>query len=355
MQRLKLLFVLCLIYSIVQCSSPSSPVKPTNLNEASLAIEYANNFNLITTDLGFELQILDPVTKEIETRIEIRKNVKKKIISLCSTLNGMLSILNQTDKLVGISDINFVNAPEIHSLFNAKKITEYGDETNFSLEKVISSKANIILYSGFGKEFPYHNKLKALNIDIVPIYDWRENHPLGKAEWIKVVGAIVGKEKEAIEFYEEVKRKYFEIKGLAKNSPNKPSTICGNLIGDIWYTPGGEGYFARLLEDAGATYKYAEIPGTSSLQFSIETILTDNKDTEFWINPGIETREKISRINPHAKHLKAYQNIYCYSTNLNKFWERSAAEPHLVLSDLIHIFHPEIETINTLHFYDKIK
>jgi iron complex transport system substrate-binding protein len=320
-----------------------------------LEIEYANNFDLITTDLGFELQILDPVTKEIETRIEISKDKGKKIISLSSTLNGMLSILNQADNLVGISDINYVNDPKIHSLFNANKITEYGDETNFSLEKVIASNANIILYSGFGKEFPHHAKLKALNIDIIPIYDWRENHPLGKAEWIKVVGAIVGKEKEALEFYEDVKRKYFEIKGLAENSQNKPSTICGNLIGDIWYTPGGDGYYARLLKDAGATYKYAEIPGTSSLQFSIETILTDNKDTEFWINPGIETREKIDRINPHAKHLKAYQNIYCYSPNLNKFWERSAAEPHLVLSDLIHIFHPEIKTISTLHFYDRIK
>ena len=354
MQFIKLLFVLSLTCLIIQCSSPSLPMEPTSENGAPLQIEYATNFNLITTDLGFELQILDPLTKEIESRIEIRKEERKKIISLSSTLNGMLSILNQTDKLVGISDIDYVDDAQIHSRFNANKITEYGDETSFSLEKVIASNANIILYSGFGKEFPHHKKLKALNIAIVPIYDWRENHPLGKAEWIKVIGAIVGKEKEAIAFYEDVKRKYFEIKELAENSQNKPSSICGNLIGDIWYTPGGDGYYARLIKDAGGSYKYAEIPGTSSLQFSIETILSDNKDTEYWINPGIETKEKIDRINVHAKHLKAYKNIYCYSPNLNKFWERSAAEPHLVLSDLIHIFHPEIQNISTLHFYEKI-
>lgn len=355
MQLLKFLFVLSLICFIIQCSNPPEPINLQDKNTVAIEIEYAKNFNLKRTKRGFQLEILDPNTKAIESTTELRKNRRKRIISLSSTLNGMLSILNQTDKLVGVSDMDYVYEPKIHAHFDAKQITEYGDESNFSLEKVIASNANIILYSGFGKEFPHHKKLNALNIAIVPIYDWRENHPLGKAEWIKVVGAIVGKEKEAIAFFEDVKQKYFAIKKRAENSKNKPSSICGNLIGDIWYTPGGEGYYAKLLKDAGASYKYADIPGTSSLEYSIETILNDNKDTEFWINPGIESKEKIDRINPHAKHLKAYQNIYCYSSDLNKFWERSAAEPHLVLSDLIHIFHPDIESIKTFHFYNRIK
>jgi len=39
---------------------------------------------------------------------------------------------------------------------------------------------------------------------------------------------------------------------------------------------------------------------------------------------------------------------------MSMFWEQSAAEPHHVLSDFIHIFHPEIKEIKSFYYYKKI-
>jgi iron complex transport system substrate-binding protein len=126
------------------------------------------------------------------------------------------------------------------------------------------------------------------------------------------------------------------------------------LLGDIWYAPVGDSYVAQLIKDAGGSYVYKDSKGTGSLALSIETILKDNANTEIWINPGIETKAKVLKMNPHAKHLNCFNNMYCYSTNMNKFWEQSASQPNLFLSDLIHVFHPEIKEIKQFTFYKKI-
>ena len=319
-----------------------------------LIVEYAENFQLQRIDQGYLIEIINPNTGKIEKSFKVRNDEPKRIISLTATLNGMLSILNSTELIVGISDINYIHSPEIRKRFKQGKITEYGDETTYSIEKTISSQANTILYSGFGDEFPNHKKLEKIGFLIIPIYDWRENDPLGKAEWIKLVGILTGKEQEAIALFENVKAQYRETQNLVRNTNSDPTVISGNLIGDIWYAPAGDSYMAKMISDAGGIYKYKDIQGTGSVERSIEQILKDNHETDIWINPGLGTKRQIGKMNPHARHLKAYNNLYCYSTNMNLFWERSAAEPHLVLSDLIHIFHPEIAGANELFFYEKI-
>jgi iron complex transport system substrate-binding protein len=347
------LFSLFFLFSCGQESVDTS--EAISESTGSIEIEYAENLLLETTDEGYKVSILNPNSGSIEKTYTVKSGEKKKIIGLTSTLNGMLSILGETDLLVGVSSMDYVYDADIRKKFERNEITEFGDETNHSVEKIIASDANTILYSGFGDEFPNHEKLEKLGFSIMPIYDWREIHPLGKAEWIKLVGILAGKEKEAIAFFEEVKQKYEATKSLLVDTKENPSVISGNLIGDIWYAPAGESYMARVIQDAGGDYIYAKTEGTGSTQKSIEQIIKDNRATDFWINPGIGTKRQIEKINPHCKHLDAFSNgLYCYSPNTSKFWERSAAEPHLVLSDLIHIFHPEIEGIKTLHFYEQI-
>lgn len=339
---------------ILSCKAKQSDSLETKKQSQEIKIEYAKNFNLSQKDNLYILEILDPISGEIESSHTIDPIEKHEAISLSATVVGMYAILNQQKQLKGVSSIDYVFDDKVKSLFKSGSIKEFGDETTNSIEKIISSDANTILYSGYGDEFPNQTKLEALHFTILPIYDWKELHPLGKAEWIKVIGALTGKMDEAIIFFDNVVKEYNELLQLTESIENRPTCLSGNLIGDIWYTPASQSYVAHLMKDAGANYRYAETKGQVTLQFSIEQILKDNENTEFWINPGYNSKAKIDKFNPHIKHLKCYSNIYCYSSNMSKFWEQSAAEPHHVLSDLIHIFHPEIKTINSFYYYQKI-
>lgn len=351
---MKFLLFLLPFLLLLSCEVNKVNVIELKKTKQTIKIEYAKHFNLSQKDNLYILEILDPISGSVESTHKISTEKNYDAISLSATVDGMYAILNQQNQLKGIANIDFVYDQRIKTLYNQKKIKAFGDETTHSVEKIISSGANTILYSGFGEDFPNQTKLEKLNFTILPIYDWKEIHPLGKAEWIKVIGALTGKMDEAIVFFDNVVKEYNELKKLAKNVSNKPSCISGNLIGDIWFTPASESYVAHLMKDAGANYRYAETKGQVSLEFSIEQILKDNDSTDYWINPGYDSKSKIDESNPHIKHLKCYNNIYCYSPNMTKFWEQSAAEPHKVLSDLIHIFHPEIKAINSLNYYEKI-
>lgn len=343
-----------LLFVIFACQSEPTSLSG-ELTPTTLENSFAENFRLTKKTNGYLLEIVDPNSNALELSQFIPSDKKHKIISLSSTLNGMLSILNSTDHLVGIAKEHHVFDSEIRNKLNAGEIIAFGDESSYSLEKIISSEADIILYSGFGNEFPHSKKLRALGFILIPVYDWKEKHPLGKAEWIKMVGALVDKVDDAGVFFEATKKSYDAYRNNAQKATSQPSVIAGNTFNGIWYAPAGESYMAQLIRDAGGNYRYSDSKGTGSLEFSIEQILIDNKTTEIWINPGFDNKKKVLDANPHARHLLAFKQLYDYSPNMTKFWERSAAEPHLVLSDLIHIFHPELDTNYVFHFYRKIE
>ena len=354
---MRLFVITTLILFCLSCEN-SKPAAEKN-SDATLPslyqINYANHFKLEKSGETIILSVINPEDHSVEKRVTITPNEEVKIISLSSTINGMLVNLNQTKSLVGISNIEYIYNKKIQKRFKNKKITEYGDETSQSVEKIITSGANIIFHSGFGDEFPNQTQLEKIGITIIPIYDWREEDPLGKAEWIKLIGAITKSEKEAMTFFNAVEEDYNRLQKLTRKSDNKPLVISGNMLGDIWYAPVGDSYVAQLIKDAGGDYVYKDTKGTGSLALSIETILKDNAKTDIWINPGIDTKNKVLKLNPHAKQLACFNNMYCYSKKMNKFWEQSAAQPNLLLSDLIHIFHPEIKQIKDFNFYKKIR
>ena len=353
---MKISFLAILSILVVSCSNSENYKRASFDGPEKIEIKYAENFKLKTIKDGYLLELIKPGTTTVSETYEIYPSQNKKIISLTATLNGMLAVLKSQDLIVGVSDYEHVYDSKIRSRFKNGAIKEYGGTALNSVEKIVASKANIIFFDIVDKQFPNQEKLKKFGIQVMPIYDWRENHPLAKAEWIKVVGAITGKMKEANTFFNQVEKDYNLLKNLGSNYSNKPTIICGNLIGDTWYTPSGNNYYAMMIDDAGGDYRYKETKGNASLALSIEQILNDNLETEIWLNPGYKDKSTILKTNPHAKNLGAFKNkLYCYSNGMKKFWEQSASRPDLVLSDMIVLFHPEDKGIGELNFYSRIQ
>lgn len=328
-----------------------------------IKVEFAENFHLNAVIGGYQLELLDPNSHEVESTYQLTYDHSKKgdkvihlpvqnIAALSQTSVGMLSKLNALETITGISKIDYVYSPEIKKRFKAKEISEFGDETNAPIEKIVKSKTKLIIYSGFGAEFDGEGKLKKLGIQSIPNYEWRETHPLGRAEWIKFLGILVDKPNEAVAVFNEIKTNYEELRWKIRDLDDLPKVISGNFYSDQWIAPAGNSYMAILFQDSGAEYVYQSSNGTGSVFLPIEKIVFDNMETDFWLNPGVSTKGILSEMNPNAKFIGAYDHgIYCYSHEMNKFWEMSAIEPDFLLADFIHIFHPNFEPNSQLHYY----
>ena len=358
--------IVVFLFIIASCNQNQKQNDARKKNE----VQFAKHFQLEKSDSILLLHILDPEKNTIEKKYALTRKLEtviprgylrimipiKSITALSSTQIGMLSVLNQEQKINGISDKNYVWNSKVQTGVKNGQIVEVGNEGMIALEKLIKIKPSIVMYSGFGKEFPHQKQLEQIGIQCVVNYDWKEMNPLGKAEWIKVLGALTDQLEESENYFNQLVGDYNSLKNLAQKSNVSPTVFSGNITGDIWYTPAGESFTAQLFKDANLDYVYKQTNGTGSLALSFEKILSENTKTPYWINPEHPIIEEILNLNPKMNFFDAVKNknVFCYSKNMNYYWEMSAIQPHHVLSDIIQLLHPDVKLQKKLYFYQNI-
>ena len=349
---MKLLAIIALFFLSLGCQSK---VDSKNSTEQKNLVQYARFFKLEKKNGQLILQIISPDSKQAEKTILINPDQPiLKAACLSATHIGMLHKLNLIDQIGAISNELYVHNPRLLKNIKKGKVTQLGEEMQIPVEKIVSSGCQAVIYSGFGNAFPHEKTLEKIGINCYANYDWREIHPLGKAEWILVLGYLMGKPIEAHAIFEQVKKEYLQLKATLSKTKTNMKVISGNMWGDLWNAPAGESYHAALLQDAGANYVYAKTKGTGSVQLSFEKIVVDAKDARFWLNPGMPSKKLILASNPKLENLEAFKNgrIYDYSKSGNRFWEMSAIEPHKVLSDYCNILTQK--NLDQLFFYKPV-
>lgn len=360
--------VLCVLLLLFSACTANQQDKKENLG--SIEVKYAKHFELKQHDGYVELCILQPETGKMEYCYALGKSADKPVIPagmefieipvknmavLSTTHIGMLDAIDALTTIKGSTDKNFVANPTVLKGIESGKIANFTDESAIVPESLLEKQISLVVYSGFGKGFPNEEKLKRLHVFVLADYDWREEHPLGKAEWIKVFGYLTGKEKQAITYFNEVEKSYNETKkSLAKKSTNK-SVLVGSLIGDSWYAPAGESYMATILKDAGANYIYKKEKGTGSCERTFEQVFKDQQGVPIWINPGATSLTNLKQQQARYGLFTAFQSgeIYCYTHKSNYFWEMGAVNPHWILSDFASILGNQ--SGKPLHFYQQLK
>ncbi len=355
-----------LLLTLFGCQSTTNKAQNNTIGNQ---MKYAQHVVIQSADGYDQLHILNPKTHQIETRFALVKAGStatipsnytkievpvKHLVALSSTYIGMLDAINGLDFIVGTTNKDYIFNPKVLRKIESGKIVDFGDESSITPEKLVQQKAELILYSGFGQPFPNADKLMKLNILTLSNYDWEEAHPLGKAEWIKVFGALCGKQKEANDYFSSVVKHYNLIKKKAGKSNLHPRVIFGGMVGSIWYTPAGKSFLAGVMKDAGFDYCYSNEKGTASCEKSLEQIFKDQKGILLWLNAEASSMSELSSRNKKFETFDAYKSgkIYTYIPKSNFFWEYSAVNPHWMLEDFAVI----AGTIpkKPLHFYSQL-
>ena len=95
----------------------------------------------------------------------------------------------------------------------------------------------------------------------------------------------------------------------------------------------------------------------------IEAVFEQASEADVWINPGMwsslaEAEAEDERFTEFA----AFKNRNIYNNNRmenenggNAYWEFGLAEPHVILADLIKIFHPEMLPEHNFVYYRRLE
>ena len=274
-----------------------------------------------------------------------------------------MEVLSVNDKVVGISGSQYISNPSIRKRMEEGDVPDVGYGQNLNYEVIVNQQPDLVLAYGIGGEVTsYLSRLEELNIPVVMIGEYLEESPLGKAGWIKFFGALFEKEDVAEAYFTKVVSEYTNLKEHAERAQDKPKVLVGSPYNDSWWVPGGNSYLANLISDAGGDYLGKQNQSHESYVISFENALAWGSEADIWINmSNLSSKNEILASDQRFQSFRVFKQGKLYnnikrltSYGGNDFWESGTVNPHLVLRDLITIFHPDLVE-EELIYYQKIQ
>ena len=273
---------------------------------------------------------------------------------------GLLADLGVVDAIGGVCDLRYIQLPQVVERHAQGKIVDCGVGMNPDIERVIQLHPDAILLSPFQDSNGY-GRIEKLGIPIMECADYLETSALGRAEWMRFYGRLYGVAGRADSLFAEVEDNYRRLKLRAQFSSTALSVLSDVMYGSVWYVPGGRSPMGRLYDDACGRYVFADEPTSGSLPLSFESVLDRAGDADVWLikyNRGQDmTYADLRAEYAGYAEFKAFKqrNVYGCNTGRINFYEETPFRPDWLLSDLIQIFHPEVQTLGGLRYFCKLK
>lgn len=350
--------------SSASSSVQSSAQASSALSQAqSSAVEYAQWFSI--TDEG-SVVVYSPQGAAPDTLVP----PLKRMVCMSSSYVGYLDAIGASASAVGVSGKDYLGNPQVKAA-----AVEVGYDAALDYEAIVRARPDVFLTYAVGAvEPPYLSKLRDLGIRCVVLSEHLESHPLARAEYVKLFGALTGRSSQADSVFTSVRDRYLSLvqhpdsevvqagsaavrAGIAPGPlvTTRRKVLINIPYADIWYIPGGDNYMARLVQDAGGEL-LGSVPGRQeSGTIGLEQAYAYAQEADVWLNPGwCRTRDQLRSVHPLFRDFpvlgRAVWNNTLQETpgGGNLFWETGPVHPDWILEDLVHIFSG---TSAPMHYY----
>jgi iron complex transport system substrate-binding protein len=355
-----------ILFSFIGCQKNEKKA-PINDASASNSIQYAKSLAIHKYEGYSVVTVSNPWPEAVKNFTYILKekngvvpdSLKKynqiqvplQSIVVTSTTNiPLLEMLGVEKALIGFPHTDYISSEKTRALIDAGSVKNVGQNEKLNIEQLIELAPDLIVTFGIDNNNPAIENLQKSGLNVLIQADWMEQSPLGKAEWLKLYGALFGKEKEADVLFENIVKEYNNALALMANKKPTSTVLYGSMYQDQWFVARGSSWVAQFMRDAKANYLWADLEGTGSLGLSFENILNKAKTANFWIATGsFKSLSELEKANPHYSQFDAFanKNVYTFEGKMGAtggtiFYELSPARPDLVLKDYIKIFHPDL-------------
>ncbi|PKP37381.1 MAG: hypothetical protein CVT97_05950 [Bacteroidetes bacterium HGW-Bacteroidetes-14] len=331
--------------------------------------EYARNFSLSDSSGLVRISVSesweDGSEGEFSQRIisPERSDSLKRIVCMSTSHIAYISALGMEERIVGVSGSRYISNSKLIKRIESGLVADIGFESSLNYELLLSLRPDVVFTYGIsGENNQYIEKIRQFGIDVIPLGDYLEEHPLGKLEYLKLFGEILGCRELADSLYTSARDRYLSYREMVSETDEIPVLVNAPWK-DVWYIPGEKSYMTILAKDAGAKILGSEKNETRTKSMSIEKVYSFASKARFWINPNsAASLEELKGMNPLFGNIDALKkgNVY-NNTRMNTpgggsgFWEQGVVEPDIILKDLISILHPEIFPEHTPKYYIKLK
>ena len=367
--RRKTIIAICLfligLLGLHGCGSPSSnydsnyyadnlqnkKTEGSLVYESSMELQYAENFlvdyyqggyTMLTTTIDGQRFLIVPEGKEtpegVEEDIIVLQRPMKDLYLVASAVMDMFRELD------GLDAITFSGQKEGNwYIEEAKEAMAKGDMiyagkySKPDYELLVSEGCTLAIENRMISHSPeVIEKLEDFGIPVMIEYSSYESHPLGRVEWIKFFGALLGKEEIAEQIFEEQAAILDKVSADEKTDQTVAFFfITSNGLVQVRQS---SDYVPKMIELAGGKYIFENLGDAetkrSTMNMQVEEFYNGAKDADFLIynssiDGGVSSREALLDKCEVLADFKAVQegNVWCTT---NDMYQQSLSIGYLI-------------------------
>lgn len=328
--------------------------------ESSMELQYAENFSvdyyqggytLLTEKDGTRILVV-PEGKEVpaglEEEILVLQRPVQNLYLVASAAMDMFAALDALDtiRLSGQKEDGWY-IEEAREAMAAGDILYAGKYNKPDYELIVSENCTLAIENMMISHSPeVIEMLEDFGIPVIIEYSSYESHPLGRVEWIRFFGALVGKEEEAEQVFAEQVRILEEVTAEEKT---------GKTVAFFYITSNGlvqvrqsSDYIPKMIELAGGRYIFDGLgdpeSSRSTMNMQVEEFYNGARDVDYIIynssiDGGVASVEELLEKCALLEDFKAVQegNVWCTT---NDMYQQSMSIGYLI-EDIHHMLQGE--------------
>ncbi|MFM7728760.1 MAG: ABC transporter substrate-binding protein [Flavobacteriales bacterium] len=245
----------------------------------------------------------------------------------------------------------------------AKLMYERGELLNLTTgnelepEVVFAINPDLLFVYPFGGKS--YEKFLSNGIGCIQVSEYLERHPLGRAEWIRLFGCLLGEQQLADSIFKSIERPYLQLRdSLANVSADRPTVFAGSMDGDRWAVPSANSYLATLLRDAGGNYIFSDSAATGNLVLPFESFYAAANKATYWGKIIYETNpssaDVITQGDNRLKDITAFREKHVFVCNAmhTDYHGQALLEPARLLNDLHRILYSK-DTVSQQYYFNR--
>jgi iron complex transport system substrate-binding protein len=316
----------------------------TLVYENSMELEYAQNFTvdyyeggytMLTTLIDSNKLLIVPEGKDtpedLDSDILVLKRPIKDIYLVAS---GVMDMFSELD---GLDAITFSGQKEENwYIENAREAMAKGDiiyagkYNKPDYELIVSKGCSLAIENTMITHSPeVAEKLESFGIPVIIEYSSYESHPLGRVEWVKFFGALLGKEEEAERIFDEQTAIVDNIEAEVGLQDDEIKTVAFFYVtsNGLIQVRQSSDYVPKMIEIAGGKYIFDNLGDEqtkkSTINLQVEEFYNGAKDADYLIynssiDGGVSTISELIEKCGVLSDFKAVQsgNVWCTTNDM---------------------------------------
>lgn len=299
----------------------------------------AQHFTVFATTEGHRLLVFgDSAHTDTIGDMVVPHGGLERIAVLSTTHLPYLSTLGTADHVVAAAHLEQVRDGATKERRAAGQVVEIGTADGVDREALITASPDVLLGYPFGRS---GSDTVVAGVPLLMIAEYLEPHPLGRAEWLKFFGVLVGKADLADSLYTGIAQRYDAAKSNVSGN-QRPKVLFGSYWNGQWWVPPGNSYMAQFIEDAGGDYLFSDRRGKENIAVDMETMIALGEQVDAW---GIITSSDLEIGYPdfhhgdgRVEHIKAFgtHRLFYANSAVSDLFGKAVLEPDIVLNDLVY-------------------